>query len=167
VKKRNYRTANSAGVIKGRSSKRPGVKSGFDDQLLGPWCLPRKVFSAIIHLLPRSHWNRMGYFYQDYGCLRCGRKNKPYGANGMCRNCLWWVRYRVTKSLERRVPKPVVIQELPKQKLYKFRRTKARSLLAGLIRKRRPLQKGWRMLKSGSWRAEKISMPFGNVEVLS
>lgn len=147
--------------------KPPAIKKGFEDVLLGPWFLGKKVFGSIRHLLPHNYWRRMSYFFEDYGCLRCGRKDLHYGANGMCRKCVWWVKHRVAKSMRKRMEKPPEIQQERKEKLYAFKRKKANALLVGLVPKRPGLQRARKALKSRSWRIEKIQMPFGTVEFLS
>lgn len=139
------------------------------------WFLPKKVHNSIRHLIPKNYRHGMGYFYQDYGCLRCGRRDREYGANGMCQSCAWWVVARVKKSLLKRK----TIQELSiafrenspgneiKERLHSFRRRKARELLAGLVSRRKVVQKGRHMLKSRSWRTETVEMPFGTVQIIS
>jgi len=152
---------------KGCRSKPPALKKGFEDVLLEPWFLGKKVFGSIRHLLPHNYWRRMSYFFEDYGCLRCGRKNVHYGANGMCHNCVWWVKYRVAKSMRTRMDEPPEIQREPKEKLFSFRRKKANDLLVGLVPRKPELQRARKALKSRSWRREKVQMPFGTVEFFS
>lgn len=152
---------------KTRGSKPPAANKGCEDVLLGPWFLGKKVFGSIRHLLPHDYWRRMSYFFEDYGCLRCGRKDLHYGANGMCHECFCWVKYRVAQSMRKRKEEPPEIQQEPKEKLYAFRRKKANALLAGLVPRRPGLQRARKALKSRSWRIEKVQMPFGTVEFLS
>lgn len=109
----------------------------------------------------------MSYFFEDHGCLRCGRKDLPYGANGMCHKCVWWVKYRVAQSMRKRMEKLPEIQHEPKEKLYAFKRKKANALLVGLVRRKPGIQRARTALKSRSWRVEKIQMPFGTAEFLS
>lgn len=143
-------------------------KKQVDDVLLEPWFLPKKVAASIQHLLPQDYRRRMSYFFEDYGCLRCHRKDVPYGANGMCNNCRVWVKYHMLKSLQRRnIKENLEPQMTPKERSHAFRRAKAISLLEGLAPKKRvPLQKARSILTSRSWRRETIQMPFGPVEFI-
>ena len=112
----------------------------------------------------------MGYFFHDYGCLVCGRKDRPHCANGMCQNCLAVVRYRVAQSLQRRIEeRPAIeidIREVMRQKLLALKRKKAREILSDLAPiANRPQRRS--NLKSRSWRVENIEMPFGVVGIRS
>jgi hypothetical protein len=147
----------------------PSTEEHFDETLLGPASfLPKKVVAAIFRIVPRCYWRRMSYFYQDYGCLRCCRRDQPYGGSGLCANCAWRVRYRVKKSLEKReITDEVTTKPVPEERMYTFRRRKARQLLAGFASKKRPLQRARGLMKSNSWRTERVKMPFGVVEFIA
>lgn len=58
-----------------------------EDIFLQPWYLPRKTAAAIKSLLPETHRHKMHLHFEDYGCLRCEKKNVPYGSNGFCGSC--------------------------------------------------------------------------------
>lgn len=49
-----------------------------DDVFLQPWFLPRDLAFAIRRMLPPEHRHRMRFFFDDYGCMRCGTKDAPY-----------------------------------------------------------------------------------------
>lgn len=158
---------------KRRGANRDSYKSGrrswpYDDPLLGAWFLPKALFTAIRHLLPREYWNRMGYFYEDYGCLVCRRKDRRHYANGMCQNCGAVVRYRVVKSLRKRKKKlpPVKIdsKEKMREKLLASKRKKANEILADFPPRREQIVRRSN-LKSRSWRTENVEMPFGVVGI--
>jgi hypothetical protein len=44
----------------------------------------------------------MRYYFDDYGCLRCGKANCLYGSNGMCESCYVVIRKRIASSLFKR-----------------------------------------------------------------
>jgi hypothetical protein len=69
--------------------------------MLQPWFLPRHVSVAIRRLLPDEITGKMRHFFDDYGCLRCDRKDIPYGSNGMCYKCFDTVRRKLKWSMKR------------------------------------------------------------------
>jgi hypothetical protein len=76
-----------------------------EEVFLQPWFLPKSVYTAIRRLLPGIHLAKMRYYFDDYGCLRCGKKESLYGSNGLCETCNVVIRYRVAKCLQRRLKK--------------------------------------------------------------
>jgi len=44
----------------------------------------------------------MRYYFEDFGCLRCGSRDSLYASNGMCQGCSIVVRSRVVLCLARR-----------------------------------------------------------------
>ena len=69
---------------------------------LQPWFVPLRTYLAIRRLLPSSQLAKMHYYFDDYGCLKCGRTDALYGSNGLCERCSVLVRHRVVISLKRR-----------------------------------------------------------------
>ena len=55
-----------------------------DAIFLQPWFLPVEVYRAIRRVLPYIHLFKMRYYFEDYGCLKCGKKNALYQSNGFC-----------------------------------------------------------------------------------
>lgn len=76
-----------------------------EDVFLQPWFVSKQTFLAIRRLLPSSQLMRMQYYFQDWGCLRCGRTDVLYRANGMCSVCAVVIRCRVVLALARRFRK--------------------------------------------------------------
>jgi hypothetical protein len=74
-----------------------------DDVFLQPWYVPKAVYSAIRNILPSVHLAKMRYYFTDYGCLRCERRDVLYGSNGMCENCAARVRSRLVTCLNKRL----------------------------------------------------------------
>jgi hypothetical protein len=85
-----------------RSRQKLGVGSNIDELFLQPWFLPRALSEKIRSLLPSSQFQKMRYYFDDYGCLRCGKRDCLYGANGMCESCCVVIRKRIATSLFRR-----------------------------------------------------------------
>ena len=76
-----------------------------DELFLQPWFVPKAVYLEIRRILPPSQMLKMRYYFEDYGCLKCGELNVLYGSNGFCRSCSIIVRARVALSLKRRFKK--------------------------------------------------------------
>lgn len=75
----------------------------FDKILLQPWFLPKRVATAIHSLVPSDFSNKMAYFYEDYGCMICGRDTEEHFSNGMCRRCNFVIRGKLIASVKRRL----------------------------------------------------------------
>ena len=81
------------------------VGSPEDELFLQPWFVPKDVYAEIRRILPPSQMLKMRYYFEDYGCLKCGELNVLYGSNGFCRRCSIILRARVALSLKRRFKK--------------------------------------------------------------
>ena len=73
-----------------------------DDIFLQPWFLPWKTASEIRALLPADHRHKMRFYFEDYGCLKCGKKGARYGSNAMCKICVQRVKLRFLWAIKRR-----------------------------------------------------------------
>jgi site-specific recombinase XerD len=80
----------------------PRIISGNQDMLLQPWFLDRKMASAIRRLVPPVQISKMRYYFDDYGCLRCGSKSRPYASNGLCNSCHVNTLRRIQNAMRRR-----------------------------------------------------------------
>ena len=74
-----------------------------DAIFLQPWFLPREVYLAIRRVLPHIHLAKMRYYFEDYGCLKCGKKTALYQSNGLCEPCGNIIRHRMKRSLAQRL----------------------------------------------------------------
>jgi hypothetical protein len=75
-----------------------------DDQVfLLPWYLPKDVYLAVRRILPNIHISKMRYYFEDYGCMRCERRDVLYRTNGLCEQCNTIVRWRLTQCLKKRL----------------------------------------------------------------
>jgi hypothetical protein len=104
--------------------------------LFQPWFLPQHIAFTIRGLVPKHFWNKMRYFFDDYGCMICGTELR-YHSNGMCRICYARIRKKMMLSVKRRSRS----DSHHRLDLVLFRQTKlARKLLAGFShgRKRHP-----------------------------
>lgn len=73
-----------------------------DDIFLQPWFLPLKTAFAIRRILPPEYRHRMRFYFDDYGCLKCGRKDVTYGSNALCKPCMQKVKLRLFFAVKRR-----------------------------------------------------------------
>jgi hypothetical protein len=73
-----------------------------DELFLQPWFLPKATYLKLKQLLPSSQLSKMHYYFDDYGCLKCGSRTALYGSNGMCLECSIVVRARVAICLKKR-----------------------------------------------------------------
>jgi hypothetical protein len=69
---------------------------------LQPWYLPQTTAFAIRRLLPPEHHHKMRFYFEDYGCMRCGKKGVRYGSNGMCKICVQQVKLKLLFAIRRR-----------------------------------------------------------------
>ncbi len=86
-----------------RSSSSKSSHLTCDELLLQPWFLTRRVQRAVNALIPPNYRQRMRDFFEDYGCMICGR-NQGYFANGMCVVCNGRIRRKFFASAARRLP---------------------------------------------------------------
>jgi hypothetical protein len=76
-----------------------------DELFLQPWFLPKATYLKLKTLLPSSQLAKMRYYFEDYGCLKCGSRTALYGSNGMCFGCSFVVRGRIAICLKKRFRK--------------------------------------------------------------
>jgi hypothetical protein len=75
-----------------------------DDQVfMLPWFLPKQTYLAVRRILPNIHIAKMRYYFEDYGCMRCERRDVLYRTNGLCEQCNTIVRWRLTQCLKKRL----------------------------------------------------------------
>lgn len=122
-------------VAKDRVKSDASITESLDHEIfLQPWYLPHKTFLAIRQLLPSAQLLKMRYYFDDYGCLKCGKLDVGYSSNGMCARCAIVVRSRVVASLKRRFEKiGVAIKDRPMRVFLGGRTKKQIARLAGPI----------------------------------
>lgn len=84
-------------------SNKPKAPTVDPELILQPWFLPNEISTAIRSLIPFMHIRKMRFYFEDYGCIRCRRKNVPYGNNGFCHKCSQLVVFRTLRSLKTRL----------------------------------------------------------------
>lgn len=67
-----------------------------------PWFLPKASRLAINSLISPDYRNKMRAYFDDYGCMRCG-KHDVYDCNGMCLPCNQLIRRRLKTCVRRRL----------------------------------------------------------------
>jgi len=125
-----------------------------DEIFLQPWYLSLETFLAIRRLLPSAQLLKMRYYFDDYGCLKCGKTDKVYSSNGMCARCAIVVRARVVTSLKRRFERVGVgIKDRPIQLFLGGRDNKQINQLAGP-----PARKGRRSKASPKRHSSQVNL---------
>ncbi len=81
----------------------PSKAPPIDEMFLQPWFIPNHIYRAMRSLLPNAHLFKMRYYFEDYGCVRCGKSDVLYGSNGMCKRCSALVWGRVSLAVRRRL----------------------------------------------------------------
>jgi hypothetical protein len=83
---------------------RKGRKRVANEELLfQPWFLPARIARMVRWLLPPDYRLRMHDYFNDWGCMRCGRSGVVYKSNGMCGGCVVTVFTRLQVSAKRRL----------------------------------------------------------------
>ena len=91
--------------MRSRISPAGKIGSPEDELFLQPWFVSKPAYLAIRQILPPSQMLKMRYYFEDYGCLRCGELKALYCSNGLCRSCSVIIRARVILALKRRFKK--------------------------------------------------------------
>ena len=63
-----------------------------------PWFLEKKELKKIQRMLPDFYHKRLRYYFDSFGCIRCGRKDVIYCCGGLCSGCQWTIYNRLRKS---------------------------------------------------------------------
>lgn len=115
--------------------------------MLQPWFLPRRTCNEILRLLPPEWKKRMRYYFDDYGCMRCDRRDVPHQRCGFCEKCCRMVLRRLGFSVRRHFKKAAEAQPTAKPSDLQTRARLAQKLLRG-ITKGRPTSKPSRFEKN-------------------
>jgi len=89
-----------------------------EEVLMEPWFLPREIAYAILRFLPVSHQRKWSHYFEDWGCLICGRKKAMnHFSRGMCPHCHSKVADRLKASLKKRAQQngPSAEEQMPAQ----------------------------------------------------
>jgi hypothetical protein len=74
-------------AAKGRQPRLRQRNRVHDVTALDPFFRPRQESNAIRRQQTVTQRNLWALYYERYGCLRCGGKDKPYESNGLCVGC--------------------------------------------------------------------------------
>ncbi|SRR5579871_361600 len=107
---RKFKTAsNTRSISNGNAKLSRGQRQALtildDEVFMQPWFVPKPIYLAIRRLLPNIHLMKMRHYFDDFGCLKCGRSDVLYGASGLCHACNVVVRSRIMASLKKRLKK--------------------------------------------------------------
>jgi hypothetical protein len=83
-----------------RTTRRTLSSGTVEDVFVQPWFLPKRIADAIRGMVPPDFQNKMGYYFEDYGCLIC-KQETVHHSNGMCLDCYAKVLQRMKKSVKR------------------------------------------------------------------
>jgi hypothetical protein len=89
----------------GRSLTKTETAPTNDELFMQPWFISEPLAFKLRRLIPDSQFRKMRYYFDDYGCLRCGDRDSAYGSHGMCPRCSAIIRGRLVISLKRRFKK--------------------------------------------------------------
>jgi len=105
----------------------------FAETFLQPWFVSAEIAKSIRRLLPVTHFHKMRFYFDDWGCMRCEKKGVIYGANGMCCRCAQTVQHRVVSSFRKRQGTTLPLTRSPE---VCSRVESAKALLGDLVRHR-------------------------------
>lgn len=74
--------------------------NGRNESLFQPWFLPKHITYKLHGLIPPEYWNKMRYYFEDWGCIICGSDDR-YHSNGMCVRCFVRTSGRLKQSMRR------------------------------------------------------------------
>ena len=97
---------------------------------LQPWFIDLKTARAVRRILPMDWFHKMRYYFDDYGCMICGKRDGIYTSNGMCQGCVDVIQKRLLRCLFRR-RRPRIPKNLQSDSISRVRT--ARLLLSDLV----------------------------------
>lgn len=106
-----------------------------------PWFLPKEVSKRIISLIPPGYRKRFRLYFDDYGCLRCGRTDIRFRALGFCENCHSLVTKRMCRSMKRHRSELRGSRSSPRIQWYIDQVTHAQELLSDFVPRKARLRK--------------------------
>lgn len=102
---------------------------------LQPWFLSKPISAAIRRLIPRQYESRMYWYFEDFGCFMCKKKDVLYAANGFCLDCMSVVRRRLKQVMRRRMRNPIGKQVPEPSRWFLSRAAAAEKLLSEFVKK--------------------------------
>jgi hypothetical protein len=87
------------------------MMTGGEDSIFEPFFRAQAIAQAIKRQETVPQQNKWIYFFEDWGCMVCGRKNRQHSALGMCGTCYSRIAQRLKSSLRRaEADKPGAVQ---------------------------------------------------------
>lgn len=108
-----------------------------NDTLIQPWFLNVSISRAIRRLIPREYHLKMYWFFEEFGCIHCERKDVLYGSNGFCVQCQGSIRRRLGQVVKQRAKSFPLPSSPPPNQRYIDRVAHAEKLLRGIIKRKR------------------------------
>lgn len=101
IRKERVSTIKDMRTVKLNRNDLEAIEALVADAAWQPWLLPIEVSQRIIRLIPPGYRKRFRFYFDDYGCLRCRRKDIRFLALGFCENCHSMVAKRMRRSMKR------------------------------------------------------------------
>jgi hypothetical protein len=76
------------------------------DADLQPWFQSREVAYEIKRRQTVVEQNKFAYYFEDWGCIICGTKQRRHAGLGLCPPCNSRVRQRLSASMRKHAPAP-------------------------------------------------------------
>lgn len=120
-----------------QSESNPSVRSVTNEDIADaawqPWFLPKVISQKIIRIVPPGYRKRFRFYFDDFGCLGCGRKDIPYRSLGFCEVCHSKITIRMRHSLKRHRRELGVGGTTPRVRWYVEQVDRAQELLADFV----------------------------------
>lgn len=98
-----------------------------------PWFLPKEVSQKIVQIVPPGYRKRFRHYFDDFGCMGCGRKDVPYRSLGFCETCHSKVTVRMRRSMKSHRRELGVTRTTPRIRWYVEQVNRAQELLADFL----------------------------------
>lgn len=109
------------------------TKEEVADAAWQPWLLPKEVSQRIIRLIPPGYRKRFRFYFEDFGCMSCRRKDVVYRTLGFCEICHSKITERMRLSMRRHRKKLGVTKASPRVRWYIDHVNQAEKLLADFL----------------------------------
>jgi hypothetical protein len=125
-----HRPNSTSSVRTDGAQRRQERRFEHEETFLQPRFLPNDVSRQIRRLLPNIHLMKMRHYFEEFGCIRCERRDILYASNGPFENCAPLIRGRVVTCLKKKL-KSVGITESQQYDALDDCVSRAREILKG------------------------------------
>ena len=122
-------------IVRSRKARRPRQYpslSEMEEAMLQPWFVPKRTWKEVLRLLPSSWKRKMRHCFDDYGCIRCDRKNVQHRGCGMCDECFGRITRRLKFTVRRHFRELVGVEKSSYAGEFQKRAELAEKLLKGM-----------------------------------